>query len=350
MTRRNTAQVRTDPRITSTDGRASPGEIEEWHDVLGDAGADGVTIGVQDTGLDASHPFVAERTAGVAEFRDYTGAGEGDGYGHGTLVADLATRYAAGAELVVHRIFGGSGSGADGIAASFDRAIELAERGELDVLNMSWGYPEAQVDWVDEKVNELAEAGCVPVSAAGNTAGATGSPATAEKCVSVGALEEGAGRMTNFSSWDQDGGPNRGLGGVPDVCAVGRNVVGARAGGTSMGRPIDGATTKASGTSFSSPIVAGLVADLLRREPGLGVQGVVRALEGSADDIEGTHRDGLGSVDWDGAASWSDGEAHASVWTPPWSEKNFFYVGAEVVPTGSHTVDLEALRGAFDGA
>lgn len=109
-----------------------------------------------------------------------------------------------------------------------------------------------------------------------------GSPATASKAFSAGAVDED-GKPVRFSSFDPDQGN-------PDVAAVGKNVVMARAPGTSMGVPINDSFTKASGTSFSAPYTAAAYVNGIYKKR----QSWDEAFKRASEDIPGTKKDGAG--------------------------------------------------------
>lgn len=356
------ARIRLDPWITTAESAVSIDEMVARHTPPSQTSAEGLTVIVQDSGLDATHPRIEKNTRDTT-VRDFSGAGKGDAVGHGTATADMATRYATGAHLRAHRVFGqtGSNSGFSPFRQSFEYAIKHADEiigdGPPVPFNMSWGTSR-KVPEIDNYVNELARVGYIPVAAAGNTGGSTGSPATAKYCISVGALQEMGKRMTNFSSWDQDSQEDPGFAGVPEVAAIGKNCVLARASGTSMGRVVDSDTVVASGTSFAAPFVTGVVLDLVRRR-GWDAKRMLHELEASVNDIPGTARDGLGRVNWQAATNRRDkgengrdgnGEsqtAEATVYSPPWSDEDWVHVDADVLDDGEYEADLKALEAAF---
>lgn len=289
-------RLRIDPWITTGEEYVDIEEMKSRHNPADSMSGEGITTVIQDTGLDESHPRIKENVKSV-KFKDFTGEGKGDAIGHGTAVTDMATRYADDQDIVVNRVFGNKGSGSFGpFKKSFEWIIDHADELKPAVLNMSWGA-KRKVSKIDQYVNTIAKKGIIPVAASGNSGGKTGSPATASHCISVGALQEKGEKMTNFSSWDMDSEPDPGMEGIPEVSAIGKNVLLARAEGTSMGRVIDKENVVASGTSFSSPFTAGTTVDYVRRYYDKLTK-ALRALEKAATDIPGTARDGLGRVNW----------------------------------------------------
>lgn len=286
----HTAETTDNPEITEADKRVDRDEMFKRHNGFEDVDGSGVNIAVQDTGLDESHPWVQKQTSDT-EMINFTDESDKDKKGHGTMVADLATRYATGASVEMHKCIPGD---LDFIYNSFEKILDNPDN--YDVLVMSWAVTKTQVDKVDEYVNKIADEGIIPIAAAGNSHGDAGSPATAKKCISIGALTEHGESVTNFSSWDKDNDPEPGFEGIPEISAIGKSVIGANAENGSLGHGINGTMTVASGTSFSCPFVANLVVDIVQRLDDPTVKEVLVELEDTAVDIEKTSRDGLGRV------------------------------------------------------
>jgi subtilisin family serine protease len=287
----HTAETTDNPEITEADKRVDREELFKRHNGFEDVDGSGVNIVVQDTGLDESHPWVQKQTSDT-EMINFTDESDKDKKGHGTMVTDLATRYATGASVEMHKCL--PSDDLDVFYDSFERILDNPE--DYDVLVMSWTVKKTQVDKVDDYINEIANEGIIPIAAAGNSHGEAGSPATAKKCISIGALTEDGESVTNFSSWDKDDDPEPGFEGIPEVSAIGKSVIGANAENGSLGHGINGTTTVASGTSFSCPFIANLVVDIVRRLDDPTVKEVLIELEDTAVDIEKTSRDGLGRV------------------------------------------------------
>lgn len=340
-------RIRTDNALTNTKNLVNNDEMKAIHGgVPQDASSEGLTVLVQDSGIDTSHERLMQQVGSV-EFHDFTGAGDGDAVGHGTLVSDLSTRVASGADIIVHRVFGQKGSGGfEPFRKSFEWMLDNPDA--FDAFVMSWGVSGKTVGAIDDYVNRIAKKGPIPFAAAGNSGGATGSPATAKRAVSVGALGAEGMRMTNFSSWDQTAGAGRGFTGVPEVSAVGQSVVGARAEGTSMGRVVDENTTAASGTSFSNPYTANVGLDLIRRQPDITPRELILILEKSASDIQDTNRDGHGRLNWQKAAEMADAMGKSetvagTVWSLV-SERDWIQLDAHVLSDGEYVFDKAKLQ------
>lgn len=314
----HTPELTNNPEITEADKRVDRDEMFNRHNGFKDVDGSGVNIVVQDTGLDESHPWVQKQTSDT-EMINFTDESDKDNKGHGTMVTDLATRYATGASVEMHKCIPGD---IELMYDSFDEILDNPD--DYDVLVMSWAVPKTQVDKVDEYVNKISDEGIIPIAAAGNSHGEAGSPATAKKCISIGALTEDGNSVTNFSSWDKDDDPEPGFEGIPEVSAIGKSVVGANAEDGSLGHGINGTMTVASGTSFSCPFVANLVVDIVRRLDNPTVKEVLVELEDTAVDIEKTSRDGLGRVNHKRLVynmtdeSRNDGKSDDYVWYMYW--------------------------------
>lgn len=337
--------IRIDPVITTADERATLSDVRRLHRFEDDGlTGDGVTVAVTDTGIDPTHPVFE----GVdVEYHDFTGTSDtpDDRIGHGTAVSGLIVELAPDVDIVVLRIFGTSGS-AD-TRAIFDAYQWLIDHAaEIDLVNMSWGA-RRKVEQIDSIHNRMVAQGIRDVVSAGNTGDRGGSPATAERAFSAGAVTED-GEVTRFNSYN----PRYDN---PDVSALGKNVLLPRATGTSMGRAVDtpdrdGEYVVASGTSFSAPIDAAAVARWWERH-GDGVEAVVPAFERTAIDIPGTPREGAGMLDYaaavDRGAPRSPTAVPATVGSPAGLDRDWVQVEADVLPDGEYTVDPEQLRRAF---
>lgn len=265
-------------------------DVRQLHDVPDDGttGA-GVTVVAMDSGIDPGHPVFE----GVSiEQVDVTGLGGGDAVGHGTAVLGQVTRLAPGADLVALRIFGAKGQTKNNVIM---RAYEWLHTNvdAFDVVNMSWGSQETS-QAINRAHNALVEKGVRDVVSAGNSGKKSGSPATAGRAFSVAACTED-GKIAEFSSYN----PDRDN---PDVAAIGKDNRLAQASGTTLGTDLEGPWVKASGTSFSAPEVAGMVAKYLDLHPETPPETIMNDFEAAARNIPDQPRDGSGLADYEAAA------------------------------------------------
>lgn len=330
-----------------------PGDVYELHDwPTSVEGADEpVTVAVMDSGIHedavSDHPWFTE--AEVVERYDATDTGTGgDAVGHGTGCASLIAKAATNASdhletdvpsIEFHdvRIFGDSGrTGTTAILDAYRYLLDNAS--DIDIVNMSWGS-RRDVPAINQPHEKLIDAGVHDCVAAGNSGADGGSPATADGAFSVGALTED-GEPTRFSSFN----PEKGN---PDVATAGKDIKMARAPGTSMGRPLDDDFTKASGTSFASPLTGGGYVLAHHQKP----SSWDKRFMGAATGIPGTPKDGGGvlklSPALDGRQPDSpDPTVSAKAWG--FSAGEVVYLGADWIPDGAEKAVLreESKRGA----
>ncbi|HEX7308636.1 S8 family peptidase [Lentzea sp.] len=235
----------------------------------------GTTVAVLDTGVDNTHPDLADREIGERNFSSSPDAV--DHYGHGTHVASTIAgtgaksggRYrgvAPDANILDVKVLGDNGSGQDSaIIAGMEWAVEQGAQ----IINMSLGgYDTPEVEPLEEAVDRIsAEKGTLFVVAAGNSGpgGTTiGSPGTADAALTVGAVDHEE-RVAEFSSR----GPT--LAGTlkPDLTAPGVGIVAARHSDGRIGPPVADGYTSLDGTSMATPHVAGAAALLRQQHPEL---------------------------------------------------------------------------------
>lgn len=294
------------------------GAPQVWGPTLATAG-DGIKIGVIDDGVDQSHPFLSPAgfaippgfpkgnrsytTAKVIVARSFPPAGASWRYAklpfdpteseHGTHVAGIAAgdhdTTAPGPDGPVKvsgiapRAYIGNyrvltiptgAFGLDGNSPEIVAGIERAVRDGMDVINLSLGEPEISPsrDIVVRAINAAADAGVVPVIAAGNEYDALGpgsidSPGSARKAITAAAATK-SGLIAEFSS----GGPAPiSLLLKPDVTAPGVGVL-------SSVPTREGSWEYLDGTSMAAPHTAGAAAVLLQRHPGWTPANVKSAL------------------------------------------------------------------------
>ena len=160
----------------------------------------GVKVGVIDTGIDYNHPDIKENYVGGYDLVDLdddpmeTDPNEGIPTTHGTHVAGIiaANGYLQGvapdASIYAYRALGPGGMGT---SIQVIAALERAVKDGMDIINLSLGNSVNGPDYPTSlAVNKAVDMGAALVIANGNEGPdywTVGSPATAEKSVSVGA-------------------------------------------------------------------------------------------------------------------------------------------------------------------
>ncbi|GAB1514110.1 S8 family serine peptidase [Actinophytocola sp. KF-1] len=234
---------------------------------------EGVKVAVIDTGVDQTHPDLADREIAEANFSE--SPDNVDHFGHGTHVASIVAgtgaksggKYrgvASGAQILDAKVLDDFGGGLESwIIAGMEWA---AEQG-ADIANMSLGGGDTpDVDPLEEAVNTLsAEYGTLFVIAAGNSGAdeTIGSPGSADAALTVGAVDRDD-ELAGFSSR----GPRTGDGAIkPDVTAPGVDIVAAWHADGTIGPEVEPGYTALSGTSMATPHVAGAAALLAQQHP-----------------------------------------------------------------------------------
>lgn len=256
------------------------GADQTWNQV---SNADPVVVAVIDTGLNVNHPDLIGNT--VAGYDFVTGkTNVVDLAGHGTAVSGciaavtnngVGTAGIAGLaniKIAPYRT-GGMYSGDTQLDVAYICAaiLKAAERPEVKVINMSFGGY-GTFSSLAVAVNEAVSAGKIVVASSGNEGeswnarvGQYSYPASYDHVISVGAINKDNTR-SSFSQYNDR----------VDLCAPGQSVLTtARSGGYEY----------ASGTSFSSPIVAGACAVLMAADSSLDAGAVETILKSTALDL-----------------------------------------------------------------
>ncbi|MFZ4519856.1 MAG: S8 family serine peptidase [Microthrixaceae bacterium] len=262
-----------------------PGPADLWFrqslglDALRSAGADGrgTTLGIIDTGVDATHPALSAsyRTAGGRSWFDPSGVCPDrpcDPIGHGTHVAGLAVGdglgVAPGAQWLAARGCATEACHLDDVLAALQFMLAPTDPSGKGadpsrrpaVVLASWALPEP-LEALTRAVDALTAAGILQVYAAGDTGpgcGTIAAPASTRGVLSVGATDR-TGAIDRVSS---RGPAPKGIDEEvePHLVAPGRDIVSTFPGN---------GYASASGTSMAAPLVAGTALLALQREPGL---------------------------------------------------------------------------------
>ncbi|MBP2322586.1 subtilisin family serine protease [Kibdelosporangium banguiense] len=244
----------------------------------------GATVAVLDSGIDTTHPDLADAVIKAENFTDAT-TGTDDRFGHGTHVASTITgnhaKYqgvAPETNLLNGKVLDDGGGGRESWIIA---GMQWAAAQGADVVNMSLGsrFPSAGTDPMSLAVNRItAETGTLFVISAGNTGGQPGSPAAADAALTVGAVDHND-QLAPFSSR----GPRWGDDAIkPDITAPGVDIAAAKATHGKIGSPVDATHVRLSGTSMAAPHVAGAAAILAQQHPEWKADQLKAALMASA--------------------------------------------------------------------
>ncbi len=318
-----------------------------------DGGPDGSGVGVAviDSGVTTTSDLGASRITGWKDFVNNKRTPYDDA-GHGTFVAGLIAGdgtaslpldrggyaetqlrgVAPAADIIGVKVLDATGSGrASSVMAGILWAVSHARQYDIRVINLSLGgnpVAPAQFDPIGQAVEYAWKHGVTVVCAAGNEGefgpGGILSPGNNPYILTVGATDTVQTRsvrddsVASYSSvgptlWDEFA--------KPDVVAPGNKVISLRVPGSYLDvnfpqnlisvtdyaptAPADTAPSylKLSGTSTSSPVVAGAVALMLSANPSLTPDDVKLRLMETADPVAGATRyqQGAGLIDVDEA-------------------------------------------------
>ncbi|MBS0555671.1 MAG: S8 family serine peptidase, partial [Proteobacteria bacterium] len=248
----------------------------EWH--VPKIGADtawdlssgaGVTIAILDSGVDGTHPDLAGRLVPGWNFYD-NNSNTADVNGHGTQVAGTAAAesnngvgvagVAGGARIMPVRVASSTGSGSlTAIASGLTWAADQGAR----VANLSF-YGVSSSSAILSAAQYMKNKGGLVTVSAGNYGTEAPFPAT-DAMIIVSATDSNDVK-TSWSSY----------GAYVDLAAPGAGIYTTTNGG---------GYGAVSGTSFSAPITAGVVALMMAANPGLGAATIEKLLFSSATDL-----------------------------------------------------------------
>ncbi len=304
------------------------------------------TIAVVDSGVEGRGDFGRR----LAKQVDFTSTGpnttNGDGFGHGTMVAGLAVggqEDFTGAEpragVVSLDVLDDSGAGrVSDVIAACDWILENKDKYRIRVANFSLqgdAGDSIETNPLNQAVEKLWLNGIVVVAAAGNDAvagaesGVHYAPADDPFVITVGAADThgttdpGDDFAAPWSSWGSTADGFR----KPEISAPGRFLNGPAPKDSLMytsnpsrrveekkrGRKGGDTYMWMSGTSFAAPIVAGAAASVLARHPDWTpdqVKGALMATANVPDGYKSLGALGVGTVNVDAAANDADGSAN----------------------------------------
>jgi subtilisin family serine protease len=235
----------------------------------------GVTVAILDSGVDGSHPDLASRMVPGWNFYDNNSI-TSDVFGHGTKVAGTASAItnngvgvsgvAGQSRIMPLRVSATSGSANISTIAS---AITWAADHGVRVANVSFNSVAGSASIQNASQYMKSKGGLVVVAAGNNGIDQGYTPTTTLIAVSA---TDGNDFKTSWSSY----------GSFVSVAAPGAGIL-----TTSVG----GGYGSVSGTSFASPVTAGVIALMMAANPGLPNTDIEKRLFSSATDLGDMGRD-----------------------------------------------------------
>ncbi|MDE2834978.1 MAG: S8 family serine peptidase [Bacteroidota bacterium] len=200
---------------------------------------------------------------------------------HGTAVAGAASAVTdnnvgiAGAawNAEIMHINSAGPDGSRSIATGYEGILYAAMNG-ADIINTSWGGPsrdEQRARHIDQTLNLATDMGALVVASAGNANSSNdlfrNYPARSPRVLSVGATEKATRRRAGFSNYGR----------LVNVFAPGADIL-----TTGPGNSYD----SVGGTSFSSPLTAGVAALVKTRFPGMGPDALREHIRLTSESID----------------------------------------------------------------
>jgi subtilisin family serine protease len=237
----------------------------EW--AWGGSTGKGVKVAVIDSGVDADHPAVGG-VQGYVEIRQsadglvFDPAPHGDAFGHGNACAGIIRSFAPECELYSVKVLGANLSGRGVVfAAGLRWAIEHG----MHVCNMSLGTTKKDFFGVLHELADLAYFQNVLLVTAANNLPSPSFPSVYASVIAVAAHDE-----PDPTRFYYNPAPPVEFGALGiDVCVAWR----------------DGAYATVTGNSFAAPHIAGLVAKIRAKHPGLTAFQVKSVLQALAANV-----------------------------------------------------------------
>ena len=275
-------------------------DVWKLHDYHGsDLKGNGINIGIFDTGIDYNHPDLADNYVGGYDFVN-NDSDPYDNNGHGTQCAGIVNAVAPESNIYAFKVLDSKGEGSDSdVMMALEYVLDPNYDGDysdrlVDIVSMSFGTLNESLTPDSDLCKDIdyaATNGILSVIAAGNDGPSNNTinyPSMARKAICVGATDK-SDNIAGFSSrgpveWE-DNVLNK-----PDALAPGLDIKSTSKNG--------GYTSGLSGTSFSTPHVAGASALIMQSHPYWSTQDIKKALKDEAVDIgEEINVQGGGRID-----------------------------------------------------
>ncbi|KAK7715733.1 hypothetical protein SLS63_011322 [Diaporthe eres] len=220
-----------------------------------------IRIAVLDTGIEVDHPSIQAHNElkGVHNCYDESRKDLPDTHGHGTFVTNVILDYAPDAHLYVIKITGKNNISLDAriVKNAIDHAVDVWH---VDIISMSFGWPSSEFDGYDDLQDAIDRAYSKQIlmfAAASNSGGNLGRayPASSSHVICVHSTDT-LGNRSAFSPTEERDRVN--------IATVGESIRSAWP--SSLCKPAndrDGLVYR-SGTSYATPILAGIAAFLLQ--------------------------------------------------------------------------------------
>ncbi len=349
--------------VTAEWNLAAIGVFDLWQELLEPPGT-GITVATIDTGVDGSHPNLSNWRGNPGGWFDPVNSTlfpvDNSLNGHGTAVMGILAGNAVGgaaigvapeAAWIAANPFAGNNASYLNLHSSFLWALDPdgdpVTDDVPDVVNNSWALdaPGSCLTEFQADIDLLKAAGIGVVFAAGNSGPAPSSsqsPANNLNMVAVGATDS-SGLVASFSSRGPSACPLSDV--FPNLVAPGENIYTAL---PTLQGTLPFSYGYVSGTSFSSPHIAGIMALLLQAFPNASIDQIETAMTVSATDLGplGPDNDyGHGLVNAMKAYRYLNSEPILAVYDPVAPENDLSLDFGSVTP-GTSSVQEVVLRNA----